>query len=75
MTKISEPFIIRFYNCGRSEKEHVIRKKNHFEVMWLLILIPVSVQTDLCDTSNYWTHYGSHCYKVYNTSLSWEDAA
>lgn len=46
-----------------------------FLLVCLICITETRVQTDLCDTSNYWTHYGSHCYKVYNTSLSWEDAA
>ncbi|XP_052701321.1 macrophage mannose receptor 1-like [Crassostrea angulata] len=46
-----------------------------FILVCLICIAETKVQTDLCDISNYWTHYGSHCYKIYNTSLSWEDAA
>ncbi|XP_048736074.2 macrophage mannose receptor 1-like isoform X1 [Ostrea edulis] len=34
----------------------------------------ISLKTDLCDSQNYWNHYGNQCYKVFDTKLSWEDA-
>ncbi|XP_061172826.1 macrophage mannose receptor 1-like isoform X2 [Saccostrea echinata] len=37
-------------------------------------LCAINLKTDLCDVSNFWNHYGTRCYKVFDTSLPWEDA-
>ncbi|XP_061173496.1 macrophage mannose receptor 1-like [Saccostrea echinata] len=32
-------------------------------------------RVDLCDTEDGWRHFGNHCYKVFDSPMSWDDAS